>query len=279
MTLLLLLLVLALAAATALAVTAWRLSRCLRTERAQARELTAQLQCTRAETVRLETARRDFVANISHELRTPLASIKLLVDTLESGALDEPDAALTFTRRIGAETEHLIDMAEELLALARLEAAPTSHPRVLDPAALATRAVERMRELARHKELALRADLPRSLPPVWADEEQVGRVFVNLLTNAIELTPPGGSVVVSARAEPGAIAFSVADTGPGIPRGEEARLFERFYKVDVARQRGGTGLGLSIARHIVEAQGGRIWAQNREDGGACFTFTVPAFLA
>jgi len=260
-------------------VATWRLSRCLRTERAQARELTAQLQHTRAETVRLETARRDFVANISHELRTPLASIKLLVDTLESGALDEPDAALTFTRRIGAETEHLIDMAEELLALARLEAAPTSHPRVLDPAALATRAVERMRELARHKELALRADLPRSLPPVWADEEQVGRVFVNLLTNAIELTPPGGSVVVSARAEPGAIAFSVADTGPGIPRGEEARLFERFYKVDAARQRGGTGLGLSIARHIVEAQGGRIWAQNREDGGACFTFTVPAFLA
>ena len=86
---------------------------------------------------------------------------------------------------------------------------------------------------------------------------------------------------MSARAEPGtgAAAFSVSDTGPGIPRGEEARVFERFYKVDVARQRGGTGLGLSIARHIVEAQGGRIWAQNREDGGACFTFTVPAFLA
>ena len=84
---------------------------------------------------------------------------------------------------------------------------------------------------------------------------------------------------MSARVEPGAIAFSVSDTGPGIPCGEEARLFERFYKVDAARQRGGTGLGLSIARHIVEAQGGRIWAQNREDGGACFTFTLPAFLA
>jgi two-component system phosphate regulon sensor histidine kinase PhoR len=138
-----------------------------------------------------------------------------------------------------------------------------------------------MRELARHKEVALRAELPGNLPPVWADEEQVGHVFVNLLNNAIELTPPGGSVIVSARAEPGtgAVAFSVSDTGPGIPHGEEERVFERFYKVDVARQRGGTGLGLSIARHIVEAQGGRIWAQNREDGGACFTFTVPAFLA
>src|SRR5947209_13037844 len=145
MTLLLLLLVLALAAATALAVTAWRLSRCLRTERAHALELSARLQRTRAETVRLETARRDFVANISHELRTPLASIKLLVDTLESGALDDPDAALTFTRRIGEETDHLIDMAEDLLALARLEATPRSHPRVLDPAALAARAVDRMR--------------------------------------------------------------------------------------------------------------------------------------
>ena len=133
MTPLLLLLVLALAA-TACAVAAWRLSRCLHAERAHAHDLYAQLQRTQAEAARLETARRDFVANISHELRTPLASIKLLVDTLESGALDEPDAALTFTRRIGAETEHLIDMAEELLALARLEAAPTSHPRVVDPA-------------------------------------------------------------------------------------------------------------------------------------------------
>jgi two-component system phosphate regulon sensor histidine kinase PhoR len=188
---------------------------------------------------------------------------------------------LTFTRRIGEETDHLIRMAEDMLALARLDAAPTTHPRVLDPAALATRAIERMRELAGHKEVALRADLTRSLPSVWADEEQVGRVFVNLLTNAIELTPRGGSVIVSARAEPGtgSIAFSVSDTGPGIPRGEEARVFERFYKVDTARRRGGTGLGLSIARHIVEAQGGRIWAQNREDGGACFTFTLPAFLA
>ena len=280
MTPLLLHLVLAFAAATACAVATWRLSRCLHTERAHAHDLHAQLQRTQAEAARLETARRDFVANISHELRTPLASIKLLVDTLESGALEDPDAALTFTRRIGDETEHLIGMAEDLLALARLEAAPTIHPRVLAPAVLATRAVERMRELACHKEVALRADLPRSLPPVWADEEQIGRVFVNLLTNAIELTPQGGSVIVSARAEPGtgAAAFSVSDTGPGIPRGEEARVFERFYKVDVARQRGGTGLGLSIARHIVEAQGGRIWAQNREGGGACFTFTVPAFL-
>jgi two-component system phosphate regulon sensor histidine kinase PhoR len=259
----------------------WRLFRCLHTERARAHDLHAQLQRARAEAARLETARRDFVANVSHELRTPLASIKLLVDTLESGALADPDVALTFTRRIGDETEHLIDMAEDLLALARLEAAPTTHPRVLDPAALATRAVERMRELAHHKELALRTDLPRSLPPVWADEEQVGRVFMNLLTNAIDLTPQGGSVIVSARTEPatGAVAFSVSDTGPGIPRGQEARVFERFYKVDAARQRGGTGLGLSIARHTVEAQGGRIWAQNREDGGACFTFTLPAFLA
>ena len=275
MTLLLLLLVLALAA-MACAVATWRLFRCLDTERTQAHDLHAELERTRA-----EAARRDVVANIWHELRTPLASIKLLVDTLESGALGDPDVALTFTRRIGDETEHLITMAEDLLALARLEAAPTIHPRVLAPAALVTRAVERMRELACHKEVALRAELPGNLPPVWVDEEQVGHVFVNLLNNAIELTPPGGSVIVSARAEPGtgAVAFSVSDTGPGIPRGEEERVFERFYKVDVARQRGGTGLGLSIARHIVEAQGGRIWAQNREDGGACFTFTVPAFLA
>jgi two-component system phosphate regulon sensor histidine kinase PhoR len=273
-------LVLVLAAlCTALAVATWRLNRCRRAESARAHTLDAQLQRAQAETARLETVRRDFVANISHELRTPLASIKLLADTLEDGALADPEVAVTFTRRIGAEADHLIAMAEELLALARLEAAPTARPRVLDPAGLAIRAVERMQDLARQQQVVLRAELPHSLPPVWADEDQVGRVFVNLLSNALTFTPRGGSVVVSACAEPGAVAFSVADTGPGIPAGEEARIFERFYKVDAARRRGGTGLGLSIARHLVEAQGGRIWVRNREDRGACFTFTLPAFLA
>jgi signal transduction histidine kinase len=166
-------------------------------------------------------------------------------------------------------------MAEELLSLARLEALPAMQPSALDPATLVGQAIERMRELACQKEVGLCAALPPCLPRVWANEAQVGRVFVNLLTNALTFTPEGGCVGISAHVERDAVAFSVADTGPGIPSGEEQRIFERFYKADPARQRGGTGLGLSIARHIVQAHGGQIWAQNREEGGACFTFTLP----
>ncbi len=273
--LLLLLIALLAVVCAALGVIARRQLGLLRVARERGGSLSAELRRVEGEALRLETVRRDFVANISHELRTPLASIKLLVETLEAGALDDYEVSLEFTQRIGEETDHLIGMVEELLNLARLEAAPAFHPCALDPRDVVTRVVERMRELARSKGVALRVELAPELPPMWADDEQVSRVFVNLLNNAITFTPEGGSVVVRAGVENNAILFGVADTGPGIPAGEEERIFERFYKVDTARRRGGTGLGLSIARHIVQAQGGRMWARNREDRGALFAFTVP----
>jgi len=263
------------AVSVSLALVVRRLRTRLRTVRQDDERLVAHLQRVEGETRRLETVRRDFVANISHELRTPLASIKLLVETLESGALDDHDVALNFTHRIGEETDHLISMAEELLDLARLEAAPTMHPEALDAAAVVLQAVERMRALARNKDVALRAELPSALPWVWADDENTSRVFVNLLNNALAFTPVGGSVVVGAQAEPDTVVFTISDTGPGIPKGEEHRIFERFYKADPSRQRGGVGLGLSITRHIIAAQGGHIWARNRPDTGACFSFTLP----
>jgi len=272
----LLLLVILLAGLCAvLGVIARRHYRLLYASRERGGNLGIELRRVEGEARRLETVRRDFVANISHELRTPLASIKLLVETLEAGALDDYEVALEFTQRIGEETDHLIGMVEELLDLARLEAAPAVHPCALDPRDVVTRVAERMRELARKKGVALRVELASDLPAMWADDEQIGRVFVNLLNNAITFTPEGGAVVVRARVEGDAVTFSVADTGPGIPAGEEERIFERFYKVDTARRRGGTGLGLSIARHIVQAQGGRIWARNREERGALFAFTIP----
>ena len=273
--LLLLLIALLAVVCAALGVIARRQLGLLRVARERGGSLSAELRRVEGEALRLETVRRDFVANISHELRTPLASIKLLVETLEAGALDDYEVSLEFTQRIGEETDHLIGMVEELLNLARLEAAPTFHPCALDPRDVVTRVVERMRQLARNKGVALRVELAPELPAMWADDEQVSRVFVNLLNNAITFTPEGGSVVVRAGVEGNAILFNVADTGPGIPAGEEDRIFERFYKVDTARRRGGTGLGLSIARHIVQVQGGRIWARNREDHGALFAFTIP----
>jgi two-component system phosphate regulon sensor histidine kinase PhoR len=273
--LLLLIIVLLSGVSAVLGVAAHRRYEALRAAHERGGYLGGELRRVEGEALRLETVRRDFVANISHELRTPLASIKLLVETLEAGALDDYEVALEFTGRIGEETDHLIGMVEELLDLARLEAAPAIHPCALDPGDVVSRVVERMRQIARTKGVALRVELAPDLPAMWADDEQVGRVFVNLLNNAITFTPEGGAVVVRAVAEGVDILFSVADTGPGIPSGEEDRIFERFYKVDTARRRGGTGLGLSIARHIVQAQGGRIWARNREDHGALFAFTIP----
>jgi len=262
-----------------LGVVARRQLAALRAARARNGYLDAELSRVEGEALRLGTVRRDFVANISHELRTPLASIKLLVETLDAGALDDYEVAIEFTRRIGEETDHLIAMVEELLDLARLEAAPAMRPCALDPGGVVARVVERMRELARAKGVAVRVELAPNLPLMWADDVQVSRVLVNLFNNAITFTPEGGAVVVRACAEGERILFSVADTGPGIPAGEEDRIFERFYKVDTARRRGGTGLGLSIARHIVQAQGGRIWARNREERGALFSFTIPLAAA
>ena len=252
-----------------------RLYRHLREEQRRGAELREQLERVEAEALRLQTARRDFVANISHELRTPLASIKLLVETLEGGALHDDAVAAEFIHRIGQETDHLISMAEELLELARLESAPSLQPARRDPAELAREAVERMGALALERGVTLLTDLAPELPDVWADPVQISRVFVNLLNNALAFTPKGGTVTISARMDGALVAFGVRDTGPGIPAGEEQRIFERFYKLDPARGRGGTGLGLSIARHIVKAQGGQIWACNHEDGGACFSFTLP----
>ena len=118
-------------------------------------------------------------------------------------------------------------------------------------------------------------DIKLTLPPVDADRGRIEQVLVNLLHNAIKFTPPGGSITVSASSDDSGVRISVADTGVGIPADDLPRVFERFYKADKARSGGGTGLGLAIARHIVEAHGGRIWAESVEGRGATFIFTLP----
>src|SRR5579884_1236350 len=147
----------------ALALLSGGLYRRLREEQARAAEMQRQLEQVEAEAQRLQTVRRDFVANISHELRTPLASIKLLVETLEGGALGDEAVAAEFTRRIGQETDHLIGMAEELLELARLESAPAMQPARRDPAALVREAAERMETLAEERGVSIRTELAPAL--------------------------------------------------------------------------------------------------------------------
>jgi two-component system phosphate regulon sensor histidine kinase PhoR len=225
---------------------------------------------------RLETVRQDFVSNISHELRTPLASLKALTETLQDGALDDPPAARDFLARMETEVDALSQMVEELLELTRIESgrtplklAPTSAERLLRTA------VERLSVQAERRGLQLELDCPDDLPLILADFHRLEQVVVNLLHNAIKFTPPGGRVTLSARLSGEEVRFDVADTGIGIQVEDLERIFERFFKSDRARTGGGVGLGLAIARHMVEAHGGRIWAESREGQGSTFSFTIP----
>ena len=231
---------------------------------------------------RLQRIRSEFIDNLSHELRTPLTTIRLLTETL-SQEVAHTDVMVTPRMReriqkIDVETGHLVQMVNELLDLSRIEGgAAELHmdsvriPEVVDGA------LERLRTFADRQRVGLESDVGHGLPPAWGDEERLGQVLVNLIHNAVKFSPPESRVTVSAEPQDGNIAVTVRDHGPGVAKADLDRIFERFYKVDKARQRGqgGTGLGLSIARHIVEGHGGRIWAESDEGEGAAFTFTVP----
>ncbi len=225
---------------------------------------------------RLETVRRDFISNVSHELRTPLASLKALTETLQESALDDPPAARRFLSRMQIEVDALTQMAAELLELSRIESGqvPLEFKSVA-PEILLKSAVERMRAQAERAGLALTTDYPPALENVRADAPRMEQVLVNLIHNAVKFTRPGGKIDLSAQSADHFVRFCVQDTGIGIPPDVLPRIFERFYKADRARSSGGTGLGLSISRHLVEAHGGRIWAESEEGVGSAFYFTIP----
>jgi two-component system phosphate regulon sensor histidine kinase PhoR len=225
---------------------------------------------------RLETVRRDFISNVSHELRTPLASLKALTETLRDGALSDPKAAPRFLGRIETEVDALTQMAQELLDLTRIESGQVALDlKQVAPEKLLASAADRMRTQAERAGLTLTVEPIANLLQVRADPARLEQVLVNLIHNAVKFTAPGGSVTLSAENTGKKVRFAVRDTGVGIPEDEVERVFERFYKADRARSGSGTGLGLSIARHIVEAHGGRIWAESVEGKGSTFFFTVP----
>jgi two-component system phosphate regulon sensor histidine kinase PhoR len=232
---------------------------------------------------RLQQIRAEFIDNLSHELRTPLTTVSLLAETLTRDAeAAGPAIPAKMRDRIGkieVETGHLAQMVSELLDLSRIESGGTIGPlERLDVGQIATESTERLRLFADRQGVALRVDLPGALPAVQGDEERLSQVFVNLLHNAVKFSLDGGAVTVSVRVEVGRVVTSVADHGVGIPRADQARIFERFYKVDRARVRGetgGTGLGLAIARHIIEQHGGTIWVESTEGAGSTFSFALP----
>jgi len=225
---------------------------------------------------RLETVRRDFISNVSHELRTPLASLRALTETLQDGALDDPKAAHRFIGRIQTEVDALTQMAAELLELTRIESGqlPLEFTSAA-PEALIISSADRMRAQAERAGVTIQVECPTGLPKVRADVPRLEQVLVNLIHNSVKFTSPGGHITLSSEGDEAFVRFAVHDTGVGIPAEDLLRIFERFFRVDRSRSGGGTGLGLSIARHIVEAHGGRIWAESEEGRGSTFHFTIP----
>ena len=225
---------------------------------------------------RLETVRRDFISNISHELRTPLASLKALTETLQNGALADPEAGPRFLGRISTEVDALTQMAQELLDLSRIESGQVELILApLAPKSLITSAADRMKMQAERAGLKLSIKCEDDLPNIHADKSRLEQVLVNLIHNAVKFTKPGGEVNLEAESSEGGIRFAVRDTGVGIPAESLSRIFERFYRVDRSRTGSGTGLGLSISKHIIEAHGGRIWAESDEGRGSTFFFEIP----
>jgi two-component system phosphate regulon sensor histidine kinase PhoR len=228
---------------------------------------------------RLERVRQDFVANVSHEFKTPLTAIQGFAETLLAGALEDPQNNRRFLEIIRDQATRLARLTDDLLKLARIEAGKLELEFLsVRPIELIERCAETSLLKSSRKQITLEMAVPPGLPAMRGDASVLRDVLQNLLDNAIQYTPPGGSIRVSATASAREAVITVGDTGIGIPLAEQERIFERFYRVDAARSReaGGTGLGLSIAKHIVEAHGGRLWVESEVGRGSRFSFSSPA---
>lgn len=231
-----------------------------------------------SELLRLTRARREMVANFSHDLRTPISSIRLNIDTLMQNFGRNPERDLKLLGRMAAETDSLQHITQELIDLSMIESGKAIIRMVpVNFADILHQAFEIMGTQIEGKKLELVNQIPEDLH-VLIDPEQTRRVIMNVMHNAVKFTPQGGQIIFTATCSAQMATIRIRDTGRGIPPHDRTRIFERFYQVDTARTGhpgGGSGLGLSIAKHIIEAQGGKIWAEAGIPNGACICFTIP----
>lgn len=225
----------------------------------------------------LETVRRDFVANVSHELRTPIASIALMTETLQSGAMMDREAATRFLHRIEVEVQSMRLLVDELLELSRLESGRlTLDLAPVDVGSMLGAVGSRLAPATGAKSVVLRLDVPRDLPLVTADARRLEQVLINLVDNAVKFTPEGGVVSLRAGQQGRGVQVEVTDTGVGIDPREAGRIFERFYKVGKGRSRTeGAGLGLAIAHHLLQLHGSQLRVVSLPGHGSRFSFGLP----
>ncbi len=230
----------------------------------------------RSEAVRLDTVRRDFVANVGHELKTPIGAVSLLAEALISAA-DDPETVRRFGARLLAESARLGAITGEIIDFTRLQSAdPLAEPAQISLDDVVHAAVDRNAVAAEAEGVQLVA-ARRSGIAVMGDGAMLTTAVHNLIANAVQYSPAGSRIGIGVRERDGAAEISVTDQGTGIPPEDVDRIFERFYRADPARSRhtGGTGLGLSIVKHIAESHGGDVTVWSRVGRGSTFTVRLP----
>ncbi|WP_297005699.1 cell wall metabolism sensor histidine kinase WalK [uncultured Corynebacterium sp.] len=231
-----------------------------------------------SENVRMESARRDFVANVSHELKTPVGAISLLVEALVDAG-DDPVAVTRFGHRLQRETARMSSMISELITLSKLQGAESlPHPRPVEVDAVIDAAVARNRESAALHGIELKTDAP-SGARLLGDEGLLVTAVANLIANAVNYSPEETPVSVSRAVKGESVVIRVTDHGIGIAPEDQKRVFERFFRVDQARSRatGGTGLGLALVKHTVINHGGNVSLWSRPGTGSTFSLEFPVF--
>jgi two-component system phosphate regulon sensor histidine kinase PhoR len=215
----------------------------------------------------------NWIAEVSHELRLPIANIKLLVETLLDGALEDPDVCRRMLKRAYGEVERLQKLAADLLSA---ETVSQSRQEIrqdwVDLGARARYAAESVATLALSKGVEVRLQVAPNYR-VYANQEQLDQVLLNLVENALKFTPPGGLVTIASGEGSGVL--EVRDTGIGIPAHEIPKIFQRFYRVDRTQSKGSTGLGLSIVKNIADLHGGRVVVESEEGKGSVFRVEFP----
>lgn len=213
----------------------------------------------------------DWIAEVSHELRLPIANIKLLVETLLDGAMDDADAARRMLLRAKTEADRLQNLVVTLLSQEQLTRREVTKQWV-DLGAKVASALHTVNKLATEKKIKIDVRIKPDCS-IYANPEMLEQVLVNLLENAIKFTPTSGKVVINSGEEPGV--FSISDTGIGMPEPEIPKIFQRFYRIDRSHSRGSTGLGLSIVKHIADLHGAKINVASQEGKGSIFTLDFP----
>jgi signal transduction histidine kinase len=228
----------------------------------------------------IETGRRDLVAAISHDLRTPLSSIRIMLEAIEDGVVQDAETVSQYHRAMQDQVNRLSRLIDDLFELSRLDAGDQSlNVAQVDLGELVSETVESLRPAAESRSVCLEMEEAAPKLYVAVDADKLQRVLANLVQNAIRHTPPGGRIGVAIQARGREFAVEVSDSGEGIALNDVEHVFDRFYRGEKSRTHNdsaGAGLGLAIAKAIVEAHRGRIWVESQPQNGAKFVFTVPS---